>query len=77
MSADRSMAFYFRKNGTPMRTLNLSRTGSREVEVSFNELIDLVVNDVLTIFVQAVDAAFTFTTRTACFNIEKIRKNTL
>ena len=71
------MAIYFRKNGTPIRTVNLSRVGSREVEVSFNESFDFVVGDVLTISVQALDVAFTFMTRTACFNIEKIRKNTL
>ena len=77
MAADRSMAIYFRKNGTPIRTVNLSRVGSREVETSFNEFISLVVNDVLTISVQALDATFTFTAKSLCFNIEKIRKNTL
>jgi len=47
---------------------------TRDAEVSFNELIDLVTNDVLTVTVQATDSAFTFTLETATFNIEKIRK---
>lgn len=77
MSADREMVLYFRKNNTPIRTMYLSRTGTRNVEISFNELIDFVINDAVSISVQALDATFNFTMRSAAFNIEKIRKNNL
>jgi hypothetical protein len=77
MSADREMVLYFRKNNTPIRTMYLSRTGTRNVEISFNELIDFVINDAVSISVQALDATFNFTMRSATFNIEKIRKNNL
>jgi len=75
MSADRTMSIRLIKGGAVIRTLSLSRVGTRSVEISFNELIDLVTGDVLTVTVQATDAAFTFTLTSATFNIEKIRQN--
>jgi hypothetical protein len=75
MSADRDMLIYLRKNGAGLRQMRASRLGTRSAEFSFNELIDLVASDVLTIALQAGDAAFTFQNYSATFNIEKVRKN--
>jgi len=77
MSADREMTINFRKNNSIIRSIYLSRTGTRNVETSFNELLDCVATDALSISVLATDAAFTFTLRSATFNIEKLRRNVI
>ena len=77
MSADRTMHYYLRKNGTAITTIYTNRTGDRATELSINELHDLVVNDIIDVAIQARDASFVLTYYSGLFRIERARKNTL
>lgn len=75
MGADRAMNLYLRKNGVIITTLFSSRVGNRSVEISINELSDLIVGDVIDIAVQALDAAFNFDIYGGVLQVERVRKN--
>lgn len=75
MSADRNMNLYLRVNGTNLTTVLITRVGNRSIEISINELTDLIVGDILDIAVQALDSTFNFDIYGGLLQVERIRKN--
>lgn len=75
MSADRNMNLYLRVNGIAQTTVLITRVGNRSIEISINELTDLIVGDVVDIAVQALDATFNFEIHGGLLQVERVRKN--